>query len=100
MQLTAQLKPKLVKTKKWGDVYVRSLTVAEIEDQISDTSDQKDKNRFARAAARILCDESGVRLFDPALAGDVALLAAQPWALLKQVLDASDENVEATPTGK
>jgi hypothetical protein len=94
MQETAVQKPKPVETKRWGTVYLRTLTVGEIEDQVSDTDDKKDKNRFARAAARILCDEKGERLFDPQSEKDVKLLASQPWALLRQVLDASNQDME------
>lgn len=100
MKETAVPQPKKVSTKKWGDVYLRALTVAEIEEQLADTEETKDKNRFARAAARVICDEKGVRIFDPANLDDIALLASQPWSLLKQVLDASKEDMDAVPSGK
>jgi hypothetical protein len=91
MQQTAIEKPRKVEVPVWGAVYVRALTVAEVEAQTDDTTDKKDKNRLARAAARVLCDEAGKRLFDPDNAGDVQLLASQPWKLLRQVLSDPDD---------
>ncbi len=90
MQAVAAEKPVAVAVPKWGTVYVRQLTVAEVDAQAADTTDKDDKNRIARGACRVLCDEAGVRLFDPDDAHDVALVASQPWALLRQVLSASE----------
>lgn len=95
MQAVAAEKPKAVTVPKWGTVYVRQLTVAEVDTQAADTADKGDKNRIARGACRVLCDESGARLFDPDDATDVALLASQPWALLRQVLNTSEGGSEA-----
>lgn len=86
MQATAAEKPTAVKVKPWGTVHIRSLTVSEVEEQADDTADKKDKNRIARAAARVLCDESGRRLFDPSNEDDVKLIASQPWTLLRKIL--------------
>lgn len=86
MRATASSKPRAVKTKSWGTVFVREVTVAEIDEQTSDTADGKDKNRIARGAARVICDEDGKRLFDPANEADVELLASQPWSLLRAVI--------------
>lgn len=90
MQAVAAEKPVAVAVPKWGTVYVRQLTVAEVDAQAADTADKADKNRIARGACRVLCDEAGVRLFDADDAQDVALVASQPWALLRQVLSASE----------
>lgn len=90
MRQTAQIKPKAVTIQGWGTVYVRHLTVAEVDEQAQDTANKDDKNRIARGAARVLCDEHGARIFDPGNADDVALLASQPWALLRQVLADSE----------
>lgn len=89
MQQTAGEKPTAVKVKGWGTLYIRSLTVAEVEQQADDTADKKDKDRIARAAARVICDESGKRLLDPDNEKDVALLSSQPWTMLRKVLSAS-----------
>jgi hypothetical protein len=91
MQATAAQKPREVFVQGWGTVYIRSLTVAEVEEQSADTANDKDKNRLARSAARLLCDEKGQRLLDPDNAEDVKLLAEQPWKLLRSILNASDD---------
>jgi hypothetical protein len=90
MQVTAAEKPVAVAVPKWGTVYVRQVTVAEVDEQTADTDGKDDKHKIARAACRVLCDESGARLFDPGKPEDVALVAAQPWSYLRKVLSASD----------
>ena len=97
MQQTANEKPRSVTINGWGTLYVRALTVAEVDAQ-SNEPEKKDANgnivldntRLARGAARILCDEHGNRIFDPDNAEDVALLAKQPWKRLRKVLAESD----------
>lgn len=86
MHVTADEKPRAVTVPKWGTVYVRSLTVGEVDEQSEDVANEKDKKRIARAAARLLCDEDGNRLLDPNEPGDVDLLARQPWTLLRKVI--------------
>lgn len=90
MRQTAGAAPVKVKTKQWGTIFVRPVTVAEAEAQAEDTEGTKDKHRLARGAARVICNEKGERTFDPANAEDVALLASQPWPLLRRVLAAAD----------
>jgi hypothetical protein len=94
MTATAAEKPVAVKVPKWGTVYVRMVTVAEVEEQSADTEDKADKNRLARAACRVICDEAGKLLFDAKNAKDVDLLAGQPWPLLNRVLKASNPDDE------
>lgn len=89
MQATASAAPAAVDVKGWGTVHIRALMVSEVEEQAEDTEDKKDKHKIARAAARVLCDESGKRLFDPDNEADVALIAKQPWPLLRKVLNKS-----------
>lgn len=98
MQATAAEKPVAVTVPKWGKVWVRQVTVAEVDAQQADdeAATKDDKNKLARGACRVICDETGARLFDPNKPEDVALLAAQPWALLRKVLAASDTE----PAGK
>lgn len=90
MRQTAAQAPRAVDVPKWGRVYVRDITVAEIEAQTRDTADGEDTQRLARAAARVLCDESGNLLFNADDADDVALIARQPWRILQAVLAATD----------
>lgn len=90
MQATAAAKPVPVKVKAWGGtVYVRAVKVSEVEQQNADTADKSNKNRLARAAARVICDESGKLYFDETNADDIALIAEQPWPVMNKVLSAS-----------
>lgn len=90
MRATAGIKPAAVPTKEWGTVYVRGLTVAEVEDQ-PEVPEGKSKHSIARGALRVICDESGNRIFDEANEDHVELLAAQPWALLRSLLAKADD---------
>lgn len=99
MKLTAAEKPIAVTVEGWGQVYIRSLTVAEVEEQADDVADKKDKDRIARGAARLMCDEHGKPYFDPKNPDDVKLLGAQPWRLLRQVINASDTMLQKAVAG-
>lgn len=106
LQASAAEKPRAVFIKGWGTVYVRALTVEEVNEQVDADNElevktvdadgkevierRKDKHRLARSAARLLCDENGKRLLDPNNAEDVALLAKQPWKTLQKVLSEGD----------
>lgn len=90
MQAAAGAKPVPVDMPAWGGtVYVRQLSVADVEDASGE--DRSDKRNLCRAAARVLCDQDGARLFDPSSAVDLQLLAQQPWTVLQRVLDAGDK---------
>lgn len=99
MQVTAAPRPIPVSVEGWGTVHVRKPTVAEVE-EASDAPEPADgkKRTFARAAARVICDAQGVRVFDPASDADVDLLSSQPWELLNQVLTAGGAR-GADPSG-
>lgn len=101
MQAVAAEGPRAVKVRGWGEVYVRSLTTAEVEEAQAETSavNGKDKMTLARGAARLICDENGNRLFDHKSDADLKLLAAQPWDLLRKVLEAGDSDVKDDVTG-
>lgn len=90
MRATAAHAPIPVQVPGWGDVYVRPPTVAEV-DAASDVVEPEGtkRTRFARGAARIMCDAHGARIFDPLNEEDVNLLADQPWSMLQQVLQAA-----------
>jgi hypothetical protein len=93
MQATADKPPVPVVTKEWGTVFVRPLTVDEADSlQGQDATGAKDKRRLARGACRLICDETGQRLFDANNEDDVGLLARQPWTLLRKVLSAADDD--------
>jgi hypothetical protein len=90
MQATASPKPRKVTVEGWGDLFVKSLTVAEVQEQ-QQTGDVNDKRTLAVGAARIICDENGALIFNPADNADIELLAQQPWALLSKVITASSD---------
>lgn len=85
MQATASPTPKSVDVPGWGTVYVRELTVGEVQEQADQA--EGDPHKIARAAARLICDEKGKRLFDPANPDHVALIAKQPWRLLRKIVE-------------
>lgn len=108
MEQVAQRKPRPVTVDGWGTVYVRALTVGEVDEQTeeddeadkaeADKTDGNDeavkkkraKRRLARNATRLICDENGKRLLDPNNKDHVALLSSQPWDMLQLVLDAAN----------
>lgn len=74
-----------------GEVFVRAPTVAEVDllnQRRKDGAEEKD--RFARAAARLLCLEDGTRLLDDNDEAFIELLSKSPWATISQILDAAD----------
>jgi len=95
MRVTAETKPIPVQTKAWGTLYVKSPTVEEVDENTAADEEKrkeeaaegrKDKRRFARSAARLICDAEGNRIFDATNDDDIDLLAKQPWNLLQAVL--------------
>lgn len=46
-------------------MYIRELSIGELQAQINDTEGKKDLRGLARGACRLLCDEHGVQLMDP-----------------------------------
>jgi hypothetical protein len=93
MQATASLKPRKVFVEGWGDLFVKSLTVAEVQAQQerNQDADVKDKRTLAIGAANIICDENGVLVFDSNKKEDIDLLSMQPWAMLSKVITASSD---------
>lgn len=86
MAQTSAIKPTPVEVPVWGRVYVRPLTVAEVEEQMGKYAD--DNQSISRGIARALCDADGVRLLDPDSTADVDLIAQQPWSQLASIRDA------------
>lgn len=97
MQATAANPPQPVEVPKWGTVYVRFLTVADVEAASEAAAPVADKDApprpkrdIARGVARILCDAEGTRVFDPSSPADIEFLASQPWALLRLITEAAN----------
>lgn len=92
IRAAAAPKPREVTVPGLGTVFVRPLTVEQVDLQQQakeDTDDDgKDRLRFARTFARTLCDAAGVLLFDPDNKEDVEMLAALPWGGMQEVLSA------------
>jgi hypothetical protein len=105
MQATAQMKPRKITVNGWGDLYVKSLTVADVQAQQernkeTENADLKDRRTLALGAANVLCDENGALVFDPANKEHIDLLSLQPWAMLNQVLEASGDLNGMTKKGQ
>lgn len=97
MEAAAAVKPVPVEVPTWGGtLHVRRLSVADME-EASGAEQRTDKRSLSRAAARVLCDENGQRLFDPSSDGDIDLIARQPWSVLQTILDAADKANGLTP---
>jgi len=98
-QRTAEIKPRKVVVAGWGELYVKGLTVADVQaDQ--EKGDTEDKRTLAIGAARIICDEAGNLLFDRTSEEDIALLSKQPWGLLSKVITASGDFNGITEKGQ
>lgn len=83
-----------VDVPRWGGkVWIRPPLVDEIKKQEQEEEDAAAVadpaamgRTYARAVARILCDENGERIFDPDNADDIALLMKRREADLQKVL--------------
>jgi hypothetical protein len=80
----------------WGRVYVRPPTVAEVDAALK-AGEPDDGRMLARGACRVLCDETGKRIFDASNRDDVELLAAQPYPILQRITAAARS--DATDAG-
>lgn len=83
-------KPRLVRIKGLGEVHIREITIGEIDAQIEDTADKKNKRGIARGACRLLADENGQRLLDPDNDADVSKMAKMPLRVLTAINKASE----------
>jgi hypothetical protein len=89
----AQVKPAVasIDLPVIGKIFVRALTVAEVEDEAPAPEDKDKQGRVARSAMRLICDAEGNRLaFEPA---DVDLFRGLPWEVLQRIMStARDHN--------
>lgn len=85
MDTCAAEKPRSVDIRGLGTVFLRSITIGEVDEQIVDEADKKNKSAIARRACRLLCDEEGNRLLDPDNAAHVAKMAKLPIRVLNQI---------------
>lgn len=100
MRATADKPPREVTVEGWGTFYVKELSVEQVDLQQQEPDVVgKDRLRFARGAARLICDEQGNLIFDPTNAEDVELLAKQPWHQLKKVIAIGGEENGTSEAG-
>ena len=99
MEGLAVEKPRAVHIKGLGDVHIREITIGEVDAQIADTENQKDKRRVARGACRLLADDKGARLLDPDDPADVDRMAKLPLRVLTAINRAADLDDKAEAPG-
>lgn len=100
MKATASQPPKKQEVAGWGTLYVKAMTVEQCDlQQQQPKAEGKDRFRFARACCRLICDESGVLLFDPDKQEDLELIAAQPWELLQQIINVGADEAATSAAG-
>ncbi len=90
MDKVASEKPRLVDIPGLGEVYIREITIGEIDAQIEDTADKKNKRGIARGACRLLADENGNQLLNPDNPEHVSRMAKMPLRVLTAVNKASE----------
>lgn len=84
-------KPARVEVPEIGDaVFVRKLTLGEVEQQSADTK-SGDQSRLAYAVARVLVDEGGEPLYNKDMPADITELQEMPWTLINRILDESNK---------
>lgn len=86
MQADGAEKPIPVEIPAWGALFVRLPSVEEADAREDEALAAGGKRGYARAAAMVICDENGKRLFDPANEQDIDLLSKRRFADLQQVL--------------
>lgn len=94
-QNLAKVRP--VEIEGLGTFYVRPVTVGEADKQrIGDQKERADIEQYARTAAKILCDQDGVRTFDPDNEEDIALIQSQGFS---QILDLAVKSQDGKQEG-
>lgn len=90
MDTMAAAKPRPVHIRGLGDVHIREISIGEIDAQIADTADKKNKRGVARGACRLLADENGQMLLDPDNDADVTKMAKLPLRVLTDINKAAE----------
>lgn len=89
---TADPKPTSIEVDGWGTVYVKPLTVGDIESFSVDTDPAL---KAARSIARVLCDEAGELIFDPQSAEDLFAINRLPLSAIS-VINGAVEKMNAS----
>ena len=85
---TANPKPMPVDVPAWGTVYVKPLTVGDIE---AFSNDVDPALKAARSIARVLCDEHGELIFDATSAEDLFAINGLPMDALRSINQAVEK---------
>jgi hypothetical protein len=88
-----------VEIKGWPKIYVRSMTVAEVDAQQAVDGGWKKDAKLSIGTATVICDEKGNRLFDPDNEADVKRIGTRSWAKISKALSAAKID-EGTDAGK
>ena len=84
-----------VTVARWGDVYVRDISGDEFDRYTREAKDAlgdlAEVHQYAFAAALVLCDENGNRVFDPMNPEDLALLGKRRKRDLEALVSAGAE---------
>lgn len=99
MQLTHAARPRPVTVPGWPTCFVRVLSADDIDAALADrasneTAGQPNKHRLAKAAARVLCDDTGALIFSPDNPDDLAFLGGQSWDCLSVIVSAGNKHNE------
>jgi len=90
IMLAKDLPVKQVNVKDWPDVYVRTLSVAELEKLTKlDAGTKFEAAAHARICTLVLCDKDGNAIFDE---DEHQLLMKKPFSALKAIVDAALEH--------
>lgn len=78
-----------VEIEPWGTIYIRPITIGDIDSGAGAEAASVDKMNLARFCCRIMSDETGSRIFDPSVEDDVKLVADLSFERMQKVLDKS-----------
>jgi hypothetical protein len=92
---TANPQPAPIEVPGWGTVYIKPLTVGDIESFSADTDPAL---KAARSIARVLCDQGGELLFDPTNPEDLFAINRLPLDAISVINAAVDKTNANTTT--
>jgi hypothetical protein len=90
MKKVASAEPKSLTVPGWGKIYIKPLSVKEVQDKKPSVLDPESKRALAIGVANVICDQKGNRVFNVESDEDVSLIESQPWPMLQKIIDASN----------
>jgi hypothetical protein len=91
MQKVANAKPMSLTVPGWGKIFIKPLSVKEVQDKKPSALDPESKRTLSIGVANVICDEKGKRVFNPESEEDISLIESQPWPMLNKIISASNE---------